>query len=349
MTTDLSSMLYLFLRSKDALTDDEVNQIIEVYKREGREKVEAFLRKEKSNVPFASLLLSELGIDGGYWKQIHQTYIERNEPILALVDKVFDNYYKKGGKSLCVYENFGAMLSSGISLGCFASNDVDLTADVEEKEFLVANFAENGFVLDRRGNHPIDNEQISTFHNPDALNGKGWWLNVMWQTTSRAYMVNQRRFNERLSVERKNGVCYKDTSIRMLQPNAMAYYCALHIAIEHFFSASPGMCLYCDVDRVVRNNKTDWDVIAQWSKEDKAGNRIALIMDVCNSCLAAPIPLEKFDTSSSVYKKLRAMVVDGDSKQLNPQLGKMKRLQIELLADNKPLIPALFNRIFSCK
>ncbi len=345
MTDNLSMMLPLFLRSKDALSDDEIRKIKEAYEREGRDSVEAFLRKEKSNVPFASYLLSELGIDANYWKRQHKTYVDRNEQILALVDRVFDDYYQKGGKSLCVYENFGAMLSSGISIGCFASNDVDVTADIEEKEFLKEVFAENGFILNQRGAHPIDNKQISTFHNPDALGGSGWWLNVMWQTTSRAYMVNQKRYNKRLSIERNNGELYKNTSIRMLEPTAMAYFCALHIAIEHFFSASPGMSLYCDVDRVIRFRSIEWGKIANWISEDLAGNRITLVMDVSNRCLQTPIPKELLKKSSSIYQKLRDMVVDEKTHSLKPQLGKFKRLEVELLSDNKTLISSLINRI----
>lgn len=347
MTGDIASLLHLFLRPKNALSEDEIRQIKAVYEHEGREKVEAFLRKEKSNVPFASLLLCELGIDTDYWKEIHQSYIDRNILIVKLLDKLFDDYYRKGGKTLCVVENFGSLLSSGISIGCFASNDVDLSASVEEKPFLIDTFSDNGFKFDQRGNHPIDNKQISTFHNPDALNGKGWWLNVMWTTTSRAYMVRQSRYDKRFESERLKAELFKDTSIRVLSPEAITYYCALHIALEHFFSASPGMSLYCDVDRVVRNRIVDWDVITKWAKEDKAGNRISLVMDVCNYCLGTPIPLELFDRSSPVYAKLKSMVIEDEPYTLNPQLGKLKRLQIELLADDKPVFMSLFNRLFS--
>ncbi|WP_288275575.1 nucleotidyltransferase family protein [uncultured Prevotella sp.] len=347
MTVDLSSTLHLFLRSIDALSEDEIRQIRAVYEREGRENVEAFLRKEKSNIPFASLLLSELDIDTEYWKGIHQGYIDRNIPIVELLDKLFADYYSKGGKSLCVVENFGSLLSSGISIGCFASNDVDLSASIEEKPFLIETFAANGFRFDQRGSHPVDNKQISTFFNPDALGGKGWWLNIMWTTTSRAYMVRQSQYDKRFEGERLKAELYKDTAIRVLRPEAITYYCALHIALEHFFSASPGMSLYCDVDRVARNRKVDWDIITKWAKEDQAGNRISLVMDVCNYCLGTPVPIEKFDTSSPIYKKLKTMVVKKGTHSLNPQLGKLKRIQIELLADNKSFSVSLINRLFS--
>ena len=87
MTDSLSMMLPFFLRSKEALSDDEIRKIKEVYEREGRDNVEAFLRKEKSNVPFASLLLSDLGIDGEFWQGVHQTYYERNTQILSFLER----------------------------------------------------------------------------------------------------------------------------------------------------------------------------------------------------------------------------------------------------------------------
>ncbi len=345
MNPEIEKIIPLLLREKDALSPDENDRIKELYSQYGRDAFEEAVRSEKSIRPFASILLSEIGIDADYWKQVHQTYIERNTPIIELLDRVFKNYYDKGGKSLCVVENFGAMLSSGISVGCFASNDVDLTADPAEKAFLVRSFAECGFILDQRGSHPVDNKQISTFHNPAALDGKGWWLNIMWETTSRAYLVRQERFNLRLKEESKRGERYKNTSIRLLRPDAMAYFCALHIAIEHFFSASPGMCLYCDVDRVIRHREINWLEIAKWAKEDRAGNRISLVLDVSSHFLHTPVPQDKFDHTSKVYQELRGKVVDKDSQLLNPQLGKVNRLVIELLSDDKPVISALLGRI----
>lgn len=347
MNNEVQKLVPLLLREKETLTEQEVSLIKKHYQQYGRDAFEEVVKSEKSIRPFASLMLSQIDCDSEYWAKVHQEYIYRNTLVLNAVDELFKTYYEKGGKTLVVVENFGALLSSGISIGCFASNDVDVSASREEKPFLIEAFAQAGFTLGQRGSHPIDNNQISTFFNPNALNGKGWWINVMWTTTSRAYMVRQERFDKRFETERVNSECYKDTAIRILKSEAMTYYCALHIAIEHFFSASPGMCLYCDVDRVVRHKNVNWDTIVQWANEDNAGNRISLIMDVCNHCLGTPIPLDKFDRTSSVYKKLRAMVLDEPNHALNPQLGKLKRLQIELLADNKPVFTALMNRLFS--
>lgn len=347
MNKEVQKLIPLLLREKEALTEQEISFIKKIYLQYGRDAFEDVVKSEKSIRPFASIMLSQIGCDNEYWANVHQEYINRNTQVLKAVDELFKTYYEKGGKTLVVVENFGALLSSGISIGCFASNDVDVSASKDEKPFLIDAFAQAGFTLGQRGSHPIDNKQISTFYNPNALNGKGWWVNVMWTTTSRAYLVRQESFDKRFEIERHNSECYKDTSIRLLNPEAMTYYCALHIAIEHFFSASPGMCLYCDVDRVVRHRALNWDTIVQWANEDKAGNRISLIMDVCNHCLDTPIPLDKFDATSPIYKKLRTMVVDESNQALKPQLGKFKRLQIELLADNKPVITALMNRIFS--
>ena len=88
-------------------------------------------------------------------------------------------------------------------------------------------------------------------------------------------------------------------------------------------------------------------MITKWAKEDQAGNRISLVMDVCNYCLGTPIPMEMFNRSSAIYTKLRSMVVENEPYTLNPQLGKLKRLQIELLADDKPVFMSLINRLFS--
>ena len=347
MNKEIHAIVHLLLREKEALTDQEIDKIKSLYGQYGREEFETVVKSEKSIRPFASLLLSQIDCDSEYWYAVHKEYVVRNTAVLDLVDGVFKTYYEKGGKTLVVVENFGALLSSGISIGCFASNDVDVSASKKEKSFLIEVFFELGFTLGQRGSHPMDNNQISTFYNPNAMGGKGWWINVMWTTTSRAYLVRQKRYDNRFEIERLHPEIHKDTAIRILRPDAMVYYCALHIAIEHFFSASPGMCLYCDVDRVIRHRNVDWDDIARWAKEDRAGNRISLIMDVCNYCLSAPIPLEKFGRESKVYKRLKSLVVDEANHGLSPQLGKLKRLQIELMADDKPVIYSLLSRIFS--
>jgi len=326
MNKEVQKIIPLLLSEKENLSKEEIDLIKSLYRKYGRVAFEEVVKSEKSIRPFASLMLSQIDCDSDYWYGVHNEYVERNTQVLSVIDNLFRTYYEKGGRTLVVVENFGALLSSGISIGCFASNDVDVSASKDEKPFLIKAFAETGFMLDQRGSHPIDNNQISTFHNPHAMGGKGWWVNVMWTTTSRAYMVRQERYDKRFEAERHNSELYKDTAIRILKPEAMTYYCALHIAIEHFFSASPGMCLYCDVDRVVRHRSVNWDTVAEWAVEDKAGNRISLIMDVCNYCLGTPIPLDKFDSSSPVYKKLRSMVVDEENHALNPQLGKIKRL-----------------------
>ena len=346
MNKVLLSNLSLFLRSKSNLSDAQIDKIKNLYEKYGREGVESFLRNEKSVVPFASLLLSELGIDQSYWKSVHQTYIERNEQILDFLEKVFATYYTKGGKSLCVVENFGSMLSSGISLGCFASNDVDLTADFDEKPFLIETFAEEGFTLNQRGTHPIDNKQISTFYNPDVLAGKGYWLNVMWTPVSRAYLLPQNMTGKRLHEERTlHTECYKDSEIRLLNPTAQVYFSAIHMASEHYFTASPGMSLQCDIDRVAINRDVDWDAIVRWSKEDKQGCRISMGVEICHECLGTDIPLEKFDRSGSTYKSLRNQLFVGDG-VLNCQMGKLKRLYVEIASDNKPILCALISRIW---
>lgn len=347
MTEELMSILPLVLREKEALTETDIQKIKEQYCKCGRDQFEAFLRTEKSNVPFASLLLSEIDCDADYWRTIHNTYVNRSCQIIDFLKPLFTDYYQNGGRTLCVVENFASMLSSGISVGCFASNDVDMTADIEEKEYLKNIFSKNGFVMDHRGNHPMDNKQITTFYNKDVMNGQGYWLNVMWTPVSRTYLLPQSKTSKRLQKERVfNSECYQDTDIRILRPTALVYFCAIHQACEHYYSASPGMTLQCDIDRVVRTRTVDWDSILSWSKEDDYGCRITMSLDVCNYCLGTPVPLDKFDRASKIYKKLRKNILSDKSGQINPQLGKVNRLYVELASDNKPIIWALISRMW---
>jgi hypothetical protein len=345
MNTELKYLLPLFLRSKDSLSEKEIIQIKECYKNYGREKVELFIKQEKSNRPFASLLLQQIDCDSQYWEQVHQSYIDSNTKILAFLDKLFSDYYQIGGKTLCVIENFGSMLSSGISLGCFASNDVDITADTSERELLIKVMSDNGFYINKRNNHVSDSKQISTFFNQDVLNN-GYWINIMWKPISRAYLLVQGNYDKRLRFERLNNTeCYTNTAIRILKPTAMVYFCALHIACGHYYSASPGMNLFCDVDRVVLYRSVEWEQIIDWSIADKAGIRVKMVLYLCNYYLGTPIPLNILnDVNNKNHIRLRNRLIDTKSGQLVAQDGKLNRLYTELKSDNIPLLWSLISR-----
>ncbi len=345
----IRSILPYLLRFPKALSKEDIAFVNRAYATIGKEAVDIVLKKEKQSRPFAAEVLSKCGCDVDYWNLVHDEYVKRNTVIVEILESVFNSFHEKGGKTLNVYENFGAVLSSGLSIGNFASGDVDLTVEENELPLAIEALHEHGFYEDERIDHAKASDIIILpFFNPSILDGKGYWLNIMRKPIARSFMLKQDKYLARLTGARIKGLeKYQDTEIRLLEPTAMVYFNALHFACEHFYSASPGMVLCCDLDRVIRTRKIDWDRIAQWSHEDNAGVRIRLSLDICHYFLQTEVPLEIFGEPSKYYLKLRNRIVDEKHDYLISQDGKINRLTTELLSDDIPLFISLLRRLWS--
>lgn len=345
---DIRTILPYLLRKPEILTEDDRSIVKKVYVEMGKVAVDNALKKEKQSRPFASEVLALCGCDPDYWKEVHNEYVQRNTAILDILQAVFKTFHEKGGRTLNVYENFGAVLSSGLTVGNFASGDVDFTVEDSEAQLAIDAIHENGFYEKNRTGHIKPAEQLVTpFYNPNALDGRGFWLNIFRKPIARSYMLRQKKYSERLSSLRRNELdTYNNTDIKLLYPTAMVYFNALHFACEHHYSASPGMALCCDMDRVIRTRKIDWEELVRWSKEDNAGLRLRLALDICHYFLKTEVPLEKFGEPSQVYKKLWNRIVDEEHNYLTSQDGKLARLATELLSDDMPIVKSLLYRLW---
>lgn len=347
MDQALRKILPLLLRPYETLSSHDIANILSTYKLLGRDVIERNLACEKQTRCYVSLLLSNLGIDSDIWTEVHNEYVQRNVVILSYIEKCFDDFYNAGGRTLSLYENFGAVLSSGVSIGCFASDDVDFTVMESELDLAKRIFAENGFEAYVRKDHAsVSKSLVMSFYNKLSLDGRGYWFNIMRKPVSRNFMLDQSKTLKRLhSLQSSRLERYKETNVTLLEPTAMVYFNALHFASEHYYSASPGMALCCDIDRVVRNREIDWRELKRWSIEDGCGLRIQMTLDICRFFLNTPIPVDLFINRSKYYNTLWRMLVDEDNQYLNSQNGKLSRLMVELLSDDKALFRSFIDRI----
>ena len=345
MNSALRKVLPYLLRTTDSITSNEIYQIKQVYSVIGRKGVEEIFKKEKQTRCFATLVFCEIECDREYWERIHKEYVDRNTQILQTIETICEDFTTLGGTTLSVYENFGAVLSSGISIGCFASGDVDFTVSEEELDLAIHVFKQNGFTADKREDHvEASKKLVLPFYNPNALDS-GYWLNIMRKPIARDLFLNQDAYQKRLHTLQKNYTeTYKDTNIHLLKPTAMLYFNALHFAREHFYSASPGMALCCDIDRVIRARKIDWDLLKKWVTEDNAGLRIQLALDICKFFLKTPIPNNLWLNKSKHYYWLWRKLVDENNGFLISQDGKINRLLTELVSDDKSILKSLLTR-----
>ncbi len=341
-------LMPLFLRRSNTLTEEEILFVKEQYKQIGLKSLDSLLVAEKQKRPYAAFLLTEIDCDKDYWSVVYDDYCKRNQAIIQIADTISKDFYDRGGKTLCINENFGTLLSSDMPIGNFASGDIDFSVNKEEEELAREVFNANGFFEQIRSDHSDISSDIEwRFHNPSALDGKGFWLDLKRKPIGRSYLMAQKKYVERLTRVRKEGlVKYKDTNIRILEPTAMLYFNALHFASEHHYSASPDMALCCDMDRVISDREIDWNRLARWSKEDNAGLRIQMALDVTKFFLKTDIP-EGFLGSKTVwYQLLWHRLIDEKNNLLISQDGKWARLVTELLSDNTPILYSLFSRIW---
>ena len=235
MDSTLKKILPLLLRPFETLSILERSKIQAVYKILGREGFEKNLIQEKQTRCYASLVLSQLGDDSEYWKMVHNEYVQRNTAILHIVEKCSKDFYKAGGKTLSVYENYGAVLSSGISIGCFASGDVDFTVSESELELAKRVFKNNDFILDNRDDHaPASHALILPFYNPKALDGTGYWLNIMRKPVARDFMLDQSKTLDRLHFLLNCQLAYT----KLLQKREMRKDIVIELSYKGFSRAS---------------------------------------------------------------------------------------------------------------
>ena len=183
------------------------------------------------------------------------------------------------------------------------------------------------------------------FYNPDIL-GQGYWINILWTTTSRAFLI-QDKYDARLSKERLLAESIEGTNIRVLNETSLMYFCALHIASGHYYTLTPGLRLYVDIDRLARGCNVNWDQLIEWSKEDDAGIRIAAVMYFSHKLLKTPIPQKVYQKALKNHRNNRLInyLYNAKTNQIQNKSNKLRRLYIELASDDKNLVYAFSNKV----
>ncbi len=323
------------------MTIGEKELIKEYYVKNSREFVENTIVKNKI-LPFAACIFVSINCDRNYWKKKHDFFEKKNNAIKTLLDNVFINMQSFGCKTLTLTENFGVVLRSNSCLGCFCSGDVDLYADIDEKEKIESCLNKMNYFCDYRSGRVSEySDQISMFYNPDIFD-EGYWINILWTTTSRAFLV-QDKYDARLAKERLLAEPVKGTNIRVLKETSLMYFCALHIACGHYYTLTPGLRLYVDIDRLARCCNVDWDLIIKWAEDDAAGIRIATVMYLSYKLLTTPIPRKVYQKvfRNRRNKRLINYLYDEKTNQIQNKSTKFRRLYMELASDDSSLVYSL--------
>jgi hypothetical protein len=339
---DLTSLL---LADPNSLDESDKINLRECYNQYGRIYIESLVTNAKI-IPFAAYVFINIDCDKDFWKPKYDFYLKRNNEVKELLNSIFIRLKKYECKSLTLTENFAVVLSSDTSIACFCSGDVDLSADITEKDAIIACLNSLNYFSKEQPNKIGEySGQSMMFFNKDVIEG-GFWVNVVWKPVTRAFL-EQDNYEIRLSKDRLSAKLIPGTEIRVLDDTSLMYFCALHISAGHYFTLSPGIRLYVDIDRLARNRKIDWDKIIEWSEQDSAGIRISMTLCISNKVLKTPIPEKIYKNifSNRRNRRLLNYLINSKSFRLQNKSSKLRRLYIELSSDNKNLMTNFLMRV----
>jgi hypothetical protein len=339
---DLTSLL---LRDSKSFVDEDKRLLLECYTNYGREFFEKIALDNKI-VPFVAHVFIDLNCDVRFWQEQHDCYVQRNYAIKALLESLFSEMPEYSVRTVTLTENFAVVLTSDACIGCFCSGDVDLSADICERDNIITWFKKFEF-LSKDPDRLIGeySGQSMQFYNAEAING-GFWINVIWKPVTRAFLI-QGKYEIRLARDRQLALTKNNSSIRILDDTSLLYFCALHISAGHYFTLSPGLRLYVDIDRLARSVELNWDDIVNWEIEDDAGIRISMIMYLSSKILKTPIP-EIFLLNIQKNRRSRRLLkylYNEETKQIQGKSSIFRRLYIELASDNRNLAINFVSRV----
>jgi len=335
----------LLLRLPESLSMEEKESIKAFYTINGRIYVEKIAIQNKI-IPFAAHVFMHIHCDSDYWKAKHDFWQKRNRIIKEMLEKLFLAFNRNNVKSTCLVENFATVLRSDACIGCFCSGDVDISADLNERIQIAKSLEELNFSMDKRIDQSITNSnQVSTFYNDDLI-ADGFRINVMWQPIARSFLV-QEDYDVRFSKERLKATTIMESNIRVLNATALMYYNILHIALGHYYTLSPGMRLYVDIDRLARTNEVNWGELLKWTIEDHSRIRTAIVLHLSFEILKTPIPKGLFQ---KMYRNKRCMnmisyLYDKDQNKLQNKGDRFHRLFVELNSNDCNIVLGLFQMI----
>jgi hypothetical protein len=328
----------LLLRQSETLSDEERIFLVECYTHYGRD----FFEKNTSDnkiIPFAAHVLIDLECDVDFWREKHNFYVKRNQAIKDLLESIFATMSDFQCESVTLTENFAVLLATNTCIGCFSSGDVDLSADISERGKIVDWFRSFNFL----SNDPPQSireysGQSMQFFNPDSIDG-GFWINVIWKPVTRAFLV-QDKYDVRLSKDRLLARTLGKSSIRILDDTSLLYFCALHISAGHYFTLTPGLRLFVDIDRLARSPRIDWDNIVKWELEDNAGIRISMMMYLVAKVFNTPIPEKVYSKAlqSRRNRRFARYLLNRNTNEVQSNSSRLRRLYVELASDDKNLV-----------
>lgn len=319
------------------LTEEQKAYIIEGYTEETRKELLATAKKKKV-LPVTSRLMLQLGIDEETWKTHYCFFRDRNIAIAQLMDKLFQAFQDTGVVRICAYENYGAMLAADTDIALYSSGDVDLFADVEQKQQIEQVLAGFSYYPVRDDN---DDRHIATeFSKEQGLVS----INVAWKPLIRHSLPMKADTTKHFHWETMG--FYKETAIRLPCPETMLYLCFLRIAV-HGYSRSPDIRLYIDTYNATRNNP-NWKTVMQWAKEDGMVTKFATVAAIARDLIGIDVPefVLEYAQKDPYSQKILQIAYDFQAHSLRYDPSGLQLLKLEAASDNRSVAALVLQMLF---
>lgn len=322
----------------NTLSDEEKEKIVSNYIDENVLELKKIAEKKKV-LPVVGKLMISLGLELKYWQTQYDYFLNRNNSIVSLLTEIFQKFALHGIRRICVYENFGALLSAGSDIALYSSGDVDLYADVQDKVLITQ-------VLSKFSYFPTKDDNDARDICTEYLNKENGIIriNVAWKPLI--------RYSIPIGIDAKKYFCweqmgyYKDTLIRLPSPNTLLYMCFLRIAI-HGYSRSPDIRLYIDTYNSTVNNP-NWEEVLSYAKNDGVVTKFVTVAAIAQDLIGISVPKRVIEISKNDPNSKRILDITYDFKKhtLVYDPSGLKLLKVEAASDQRSVLAEVFCMLF---
>lgn len=322
------------------LTDDEKEYIVDNYDIPNSSDLKETLKTKKVR-PVVGKMMVGLGIEADYWGKEYDFFRIRNEAVITEVNRIFTSLHSSGIFRVFAYENFGALLSSGTDIALYSSGDVDLFADVNNKDCITEVMRSLGYYPTR---DVFDERNIMT----EFLSEGGIIrVNFDWIILRRMMFPIKVNLDDVINWDSLRQ--YQDTEIQLPSKEALLYLCLLRIAV-HGFSRSPDVRLYIDVQNVVCTDP-NWEIAIEWAKRDRVLTKFVTVAYIAHCLNGVSVPQQIIDLADKdkFAQRIIKICYDKQNRSLRYDPAGLDLFRVEAASDNRSLIAEILSLVFPPK
>lgn len=320
----------------EPLQDNDKQYISTGYKNNKDELLR--VAKRKKVLPVVGKMLTSLGIDNDLWLGYYNYFKNRNVEITKLINNIFEDFHTRGIDKICVFENYGALLSAGTDIALYSSGDVDLYADVNNKKEIVDVLSGYGYTP--AGDNSDLRDIMTEFTKSDGIIR----INVAWKPLRRFILPFKADVSKYFKWDQMG--YYEHSYIRIPSKETLLYLCFLRIAI-HGYSRSPDIRLYVDTYNA-SFHAPSWETVLTWAERDGVSTKFLAVALIANDLVKIKVPDDvlRLARNNKYVKKIMDICYDFEAHSLKYDPSGLQLLKVEAASDDCSLFQEVLHMMF---